>query len=291
MTPRPRTIRALAGISLAVAAILGPATPGLAQTGAADPAAPVATPAPAATPEPAATPVPAPAPSEPTPPVATPEPAPPPALPKPFTLTRVGALARWAHVVRPVVARARPDASSRAVARLRTRTPERTSELVLVLERLNVGAEPWVRVRLPVLPNNSTGWVPRSALGGYHEVRTHLVVDRRRLAVRLTRSGRTVFRARIGIGRARWPTPGGSFYVRSKLTGFKDPIYGPIAFGTSARSAVLTDWPGGGFIGIHGTNAPQILPGRVSHGCIRLRNRDVLRLAKLMPVGTPITVM
>jgi len=53
---------------------------------------------------------------------------------------------------------------------------------------------------------------------------------------------------------------------------------------------VLTDWPGGGFIGIHGTDAPQLLPGRVSHGCIRLRNEDILRLRKLMPVGTPVTI-
>ena len=78
--------------------------------------------------------------------------------------------------------------------------------------------------------------------------------------------------------------------MRERLTGFTDPIYGSLAFGTNARSDVLTDWPGGGFIGVHGTNQPEILPGRVSHGCIRLKNEDILRLAKLMPVGTPLTV-
>ena len=67
-------------------------------------------------------------------------------------------------------------------------------------------------------------------------------------------------------------------------------VYGPIAFGTSARSAVLTDWPGGGFVGVHGTNEPQLIPGRVSHGCIRLRNPDILHLARLLPVGTPVTI-
>ena len=66
--------------------------------------------------------------------------------------------------------------------------------------------------------------------------------------------------------------------MRSELTRYASPFYGPVAFGTTARSAVLTDWPDGGFIGIHGTNEPQLLPGRVSHGCIRLRNRDILRL-------------
>jgi lipoprotein-anchoring transpeptidase ErfK/SrfK len=53
---------------------------------------------------------------------------------------------------------------------------------------------------------------------------------------------------------------------------------------------VLTDGPAGGFIGIHGTDQPQLLPGRVSHGCIRLRNSDIRRLAQLMPVGTPVTI-
>ena len=79
-------------------------------------------------------------------------------------------------------------------------------------------------------------------------------------------------------------------YIRNVLTSFSSPFYGPVAFGTSARSSVLTDWPGGGFIGIHGTNAPELLPGRISHGCIRLRNEDIVRLWKLMPVGTPLTI-
>jgi lipoprotein-anchoring transpeptidase ErfK/SrfK len=94
----------------------------------------------------------------------------------------------------------------------------------------------------------------------------------------------------VGVGTAQAPTPRGSFYIRDQLTDFASPFYGPVAFGTSARSAVLTDWPDGGYIGIHGTNEPQLVPGRVSHGCIRLRNEDITRLARLMPVGTPLLV-
>jgi lipoprotein-anchoring transpeptidase ErfK/SrfK len=63
-----------------------------------------------------------------------------------------------------------------------------------------------------------------------------------------------------------------------------------VAFGTSARSPTLTDWPAGGFVGIHGTDRPDLLPGRVSHGCVRMRNDDILRLADLLPVGTPLTI-
>jgi lipoprotein-anchoring transpeptidase ErfK/SrfK len=43
-------------------------------------------------------------------------------------------------------------------------------------------------------------------------------------------------------------------------------------------------------IGIHGTNQPSLIPGRPSHGCIRVPNPAVHRLARLMPVGTPVRI-
>jgi lipoprotein-anchoring transpeptidase ErfK/SrfK len=197
---------------------------------------------------------------------------------------------RWATVERRAAARAAPARRSAVVARLSRWTPERTPEAVPLLARRAVNGRLWIKVRLPVLPNGSTGWVRRGRLGGYETVRTHLVVDRRRLTARLERRGRTVFRARIGIGQPSWPTPAGRFMVRNRLIGFTAPVYGALAFGTTARSATLTDWPGGGFVGIHGTDRPGILPGRVSHGCIRMRNADIRRLDRRMPVGTPVTV-
>jgi lipoprotein-anchoring transpeptidase ErfK/SrfK len=198
---------------------------------------------------------------------------------------------RWARVRRAVAARARPAAGARVVGRLRPRTPEGTTHVVPALaRRQGRHGRVWVRVRLPILPNGSTGWVPRSALGGYGTAITRLVVDRRRLTATLLRAGRRVFSARIGIGRAGAPTPAGAFIVRNRLTRYRSPFYGPIAFGTSARSPTLTDWPGGGFVGIHGTDRPDLIPGRVSHGCIRMRNADILRLAREMPPGTPLTI-
>jgi lipoprotein-anchoring transpeptidase ErfK/SrfK len=199
--------------------------------------------------------------------------------------------ARWAPVRRPVRARAAPRRTAPVVAPVATRTPEGTTNIVLALERASdAHARLWVRVRLPVLPNGRTAWVPRSALGGYTVVRTRLVVDRARLSATLLRDGRPVFRTRVGVGTADHPTPAGEFYVRDQVTRYRSPAYGPLAFGTSARSATLTEWPDGGFVGIHGTDRPDLLPGRVSHGCIRLRNAAIRRLARLMPIGTPLTI-
>jgi hypothetical protein len=212
-------------------------------------------------------------------------------IPDPVPLAPAGTESRWAPVLRAVSVRARPRGNAPAVARLDTRTPEGTANLVVTLGRTrDAEGRVWVRSRLPVLPNGTTGWVPRTALGGYTVVSTRLVVDLARFTAVLLRDGRPVFRAPIGVGTSDAPTPTGDFYVRVRVDRFDDPFYGPLAFGTSARSAVLTDWPAGGFIGIHGTNRPELIPGRVSHGCIRMRNDDILTLGRLMEVGTPVTI-
>ena len=211
---------------------------------------------------------------------------------EPFALNGPRGLSRWAHVLTKIPARTRPSAGAPIITRLKPITPEQTQNVVLALEgQINTKGEYWVRVRLPILPNGRTGWVPRGALGTYNKIWTHLVIDRRLFSATLYKRGVAVFTTRVGVGKPYWPTPAGEFYVRERITGFSDLIYGPLAFGTNARSAVLTDWPGGGFIGIHGTNQPEILPGRVSHGCVRMPNPAILRLSRLMPVGTPVTIL
>jgi hypothetical protein len=211
---------------------------------------------------------------------------------KPIYLKNLRDIARYAPVTREVEVLAQPQAGARALVPLATTTDDGTTNIVLIIGRArhDAAGRIWVHVRMPILPNGVTGWVPRSALGPLFLVHTHLDINLERLRVTLLRDGKPIFSAPIGAGRPEYPTPRGQFYVRDKLTEYASPFYGPVAFGTSARSAVLTDWPDGGFIGIHGTNQPYLIPGRISHGCVRLRNADILRLAKLMPVGTPITI-
>jgi hypothetical protein len=208
----------------------------------------------------------------------------------PVRLRKGETRARFASVEQAVRALSRPSPTASPVAALSLKTPEDTTNLVLVLGEATRPDGQWVHIRLPVLPNDQTAWVRRGALGGYHFVHTRLVVDRERFTATLLYDGRAVFHASVGVGRPESPTPSGRFYIRDKLSGFGNPFYGPIAYGTSARSAILTDWPGGGFVGIHGTNEPGLIPGRISHGCIRMRNPDILRLSRLMPVGTPLTI-
>ena len=205
-----------------------------------------------------------------------------------------GTLSYFSFVKRATVAHKQPDLDSGEVGRLGLKTEDRTDELVLVLERtLGPGGETWYHVRLPIRPVGSTGWVPASALEKLEPVRTHLIVDTRRYRATLIKNGKAVFRARVGVGQSRWPTPRAEGYMRNELRGFggKGSIYGPVAMGTSIKSEVLTDWPGGGVVGIHGTNRPEIIRrGRISHGCVRMTNRNILKLARLVEVGTPLSI-
>jgi lipoprotein-anchoring transpeptidase ErfK/SrfK len=198
--------------------------------------------------------------------------------------------ATWAPVARASRVQRRPSTASPTVGSVAAKTPEGTPNVVAVLDRQAVRGEVWVRIRFASLPNGRTGWVPRRALGGYTTVHTKLVIDRARRTATLRDDGRILLVVPVGVGADATPTPAGQFYVRNRLTSYASPFYGPVAFGTSARSAVLTDWPAGGFIGIHGTDRPDLLPGRVSHGCIRMRNSAIRRLDRLMPVGTPLTI-
>ena len=84
-------------------------------------------------------------------------------------------------------------------------------------------------------------------------------------------------------------TPLGLFYVTWRLVPTA-PVLGKYAFETSAYSR-LSDWPGGGIVGIHGTFSPSLLGQAVSHGCVRVSNRDILRMRALVRLGTPIRIV
>lgn len=198
---------------------------------------------------------------------------------------------RWAFVRHRTVARSGPSKRARAVSRISYRTPELYRNAIQVLNSVQYRkGRTWVRIRLAVLPNGTTGWVPRGSLAGFQKIHTRLTISHSRLRATLYKRGRPVFSTRVGVGQSRYPTPRGEFYIREKLSGYSAPAYGPRAFGLNARSAVLTDWPGGGFVGIHGTNQPGLIPGRISHGCVRVNNAAVMRLFRLMPIGTPVHI-
>ena len=117
-------------------------------------------------------------------------------------------------------------------------------------------------------------------------VKTHLYVDRAHFRATLKKNGKVIFTTIVGVGRSIWPTPRGEFYIRDKLTNFNDPFYGPLRSGRARIS-----------------DAHRLAGRRLRRRSRHERARDPsrprlprlhphaelvdLKLARLMPVGTP----
>jgi L,D-transpeptidase-like protein len=189
--------------------------------------------------------------------------------------------------------RSSPLNAAAVIGRLHRVTEEDTPTVYEVLSSwVDPHKEEWLRIRVPLVRDASLrGWVPASSLGALRTDHTMLHIDTEALKATLYLNGRVIWSAPVGIGKPGTVTPHGHFYIREGLKlGTATSLYGVYAFGTSAYSSTLTDWPGGGVIGIHGTNQPQLIPGRPSHGCVRVKNPAMLQLSHLMPLGTPVWI-
>lgn len=200
-------------------------------------------------------------------------------------------LTRWAYPGTRAPIYTRPTGQARKITRLRWLTEDKLPELYVVLaEWSDARGNTWSKIRVPARPNGQTGWVRRGALREYNTIHTQLEIDKSALRATLYNNGKKIWSARVGVGAPGTPTPSGRFYVREKFRVSGAPVYGPYALGTSAYAPYLTDWPGGGVVGLHGTNQPALIPGRPSHGCIRIRNDKIGQLYRLTPRGTPIWI-
>lgn len=184
--------------------------------------------------------------------------------------------------------RTAPNLHAHVITMLRFGTPDGFVQTYVLLRKRQIGNRTWILLRIPMRPNGRVGWVPLAALTSFQYSNMEIVVNRPTRQLTVFRGGRVIYRAPVGVGTPSTPTPGGHFWITESFSS-NDPFYGPWAFGTSDYS-VLSEWPGGGIVGLHGTNQPGLIPGDPSHGCIRLRNPDVMALSHLVSIGTPLWV-
>lgn len=150
----------------------------------------------------------------------------------------------------------------------------------------------WVKVLLPIRPNGSVGWV-RAGDVTLTEVRYHIRVELAAHRITVFVRNAAVYQGTIADGEAATPTPTGRYYLRVLMKA-PDPntVYGPYAYGLSSHSDVLTSFAGAdGEIGIHGNNDVTALGRSVTHGCIRMDNDEISRLAGILPLGTPVEIV
>jgi L,D-transpeptidase ErfK/SrfK len=101
----------------------------------------------------------------------------------------------------------------------------------------------------------------------------------------------------IAIGRKGWETPTGTFKVlhMERNPAWEHPLTGQV-IGPGSNNPLGARWigfwtDGKNFIGFHGTPNERLVGQAVSHGCIRMRNRDIEALYELVTVGTSVTVL
>jgi lipoprotein-anchoring transpeptidase ErfK/SrfK len=196
-------------------------------------------------------------------------------------------LSRVVHVKVPRVAIYPSPRGKRALLVLRKQDPRGTQRAFLV-RRV---AHKWIRVYLPTRPNGSQGWLRARAVKTYTNG-YRIVVRLRAHKLFLWRGTKRIATYPVAVGTPSTPTPRGLFYIVELLRpGNPNGSYGPYAFGLSAHSDALKTFAGGdGRVGLHGTDEPGLIGSSVSHGCIRLRNAAIRRLAKILPLGTPVLI-
>jgi len=149
----------------------------------------------------------------------------------------------------------------------------------------------WLKVEIPVRPNGTPGWVSANDV--------EMSTTNYRLDLRLGTRTLTLFdgdtavlSTPVVIGKNETRTPTGRFYITDKNEQ-TDPAgaYGPIALPTNAYSEQIDEFDNGvPVIALHGTNRPELMGQDVSNGCVRLPNEQIMRIAGLIPAGTPIDI-
>lgn len=188
-----------------------------------------------------------------------------------------------------VAVRSAPNGTAREIDVLHQFRPDNRPTIVFaVRSRRDLGGRTWYRIHVPARTNVRKGWIDAATVE-LQPVSMRIVVDRSARTLTLYDRARLRFQTKVAVGKPGTETPTGDFYVRA---GFKavEPWLGAYALETSAYSK-LSEWPGGGIIGIHGTPQPELLGQAVSSGCVRVSNAAVLTLARLVPMGAAVSIV
>jgi lipoprotein-anchoring transpeptidase ErfK/SrfK len=96
----------------------------------------------------------------------------------------------------------------------------------------------------------------------------------------------------VAVGAPASPSPSGEFQITERLE--NPTYYSPgVVIEPGAGNPLGTRWMGlnSKGLGIHGTNSPDSIGHNASHGCIRLRNRDIEELFVRLKVGDRVSLI
>lgn len=167
-------------------------------------------------------------------------------------------------------------------------------QLLTVLGSAEHDGRQWLRVLLPIRPNDTRGWIPRDNVV-LVSTPYWIAVNKSARWVTVYRKGKLIHRFRAVIGKPATPTPDGLAAIyevdpQSPPTGF----LGPWALPLTIFSNVLNNFGGGpGRVAIHGRDGASLndpLGSARSHGCIRIDNAAIDWMATNVLQGTPVQI-
>jgi L,D-transpeptidase-like protein len=192
-------------------------------------------------------------------------------------------------LVHDIPARTQPSPHASIIRTMHQfRDDYRIQEILAVQTKTGTDGKPWYKISIPMRPNGTMGWIPARSVSLSPTV-SQIVIHRAARTIDVYWNGKHALHAIVAVGAPHMETPLGHFYVAARFVPYQDPFLGVFAVETTAYSK-LTEWPGGGVVGIHGTSMPQLLGQAVSHGCVRVSNTTAAALRKLAPLGTPIWI-
>jgi lipoprotein-anchoring transpeptidase ErfK/SrfK len=150
-----------------------------------------------------------------------------------------------------------------------------------------------LQVRLARRPNESTAWVNKTVVQ-WGITRSALLIDLSQRRLYVFERGHEKHSFPIGEGVKRTPTPTGTYFVAFHAPP-NGPEYGSVMLETSAHSEVFKTFGGGNdaIIAIHGPINSDAAIGkngaRISNGCIRMHNHQLIKTAKVVD-GTPLII-
>lgn len=198
-----------------------------------------------------------------------------------------------ATVLAPTTARSAPRFSGKRVMTLQPVAPLGGGAQTLLVRRTyrDSSGKLWVSLQLPIRPNWKQGWVPADTLR-FRKNPLRVAINQKTRKLTVFKNNKRLYRMSVAVGENITPTPAGKFAVAEYIhTNTPGSFIGPVVFPLTGYSNVLNEYAGGnGRFAIHGTALPELIGTRASHGCIRLKNRDVVKLSRLLRPGTPVAI-
>lgn len=191
--------------------------------------------------------------------------------------------------------RAGASESSAFLERIEPTTKWGGDTQLLVKDSTRTAGELWLDVRVQGRPNGRHGWI-RADHASLSKTPYRIEIRRSTKRLSLVKAGRTVRSIKVVVGAAETPTPSGYFSVADKLELSDDKHFlGSWVLPLTGYSDVLQTFDGGiGQIALHGRGGASLLQPvgtAASHGCVRVENRQIARIAATVPTGTPVVII